>query len=98
MSSSLFRRGILLVLIGLALVLPGAVLAQDRDGSGPPANERELLDRLGDARVYRSRATDEVSMIGAKDRQHAVARPAGLSAGASPESAARTYLSEYGKL
>ncbi|MDQ3826704.1 MAG: hypothetical protein M3325_13615, partial [Actinomycetota bacterium] len=88
----------MLILIGLAVLLPGAAMAQDRIGRDSPDNEREILNRLGDARIYRSHATHEVSMIGAPDRQDPIARPAGLSAGVSPESAARTYLSRYGEL
>jgi bacillolysin len=95
--SKLFGRCALLALIGLTVLLPGAAIAQDRDASGSPGNERELLDQLGDARVYHTRATHEVSMIGA-DKQDAIARPSGLSAGASPEVAARAHLSEYGVL
>jgi bacillolysin len=92
--SKLFRRSILLALIGLSLLLPGAAIAQDQAPSAPPANEQELLGQLGDARVYRSDATGEVTMIGA-DKQDAIARPAGLSADASTEAAARAHLSEY---
>jgi bacillolysin len=97
MMSKLFGRGTLLALIGLAVLLPGAAIAQDRDASGSPGNKRELLDQLGDARVYHTHATHEVSMIGA-DKQDAIARPSGLSADASPEVAARAHLSEYGVL
>ena len=87
----------MLALIGLALLLPGAAIAQDQAASPSPDNEQELLGQLGDARVYRSDATGKVTMIGA-DKQDAIVRPAGLSADASPETAARAHLSEYGVL
>ncbi|CAA9384187.1 MAG: Bacillolysin precursor (Neutral protease) [uncultured Rubrobacteraceae bacterium] len=100
MMSSLLAHGrsILLVLLALAVLLPGAAVAQSQnDDPRPTSPERELLDHLGDARVYRDDATGNVNLIGTT-RQDAIGRPTGLPANASPVAAARAHLSEYGAL
>ena len=92
-------RLLLLALIALALLLPGAAAAQNQNGAQQPTTgERELLDQLGDARTYRNDATGKVNLIGAASRQDAINRPADLSANASPVAAARAHLSKYGAL
>ena len=91
-------RSTLLLLVALALLLPGAALAQSPEDERPTTAQRKLLDRLGDARVYRSDATGNVSLIGATTTRDAIGRPTGLPANASPVAAARAHLSEYGAL
>ena len=88
--------GIFAVLAAISLLCalddPGAAVAQEQP------EEEQLLDQLGDARVYRNDATGKVSLIGATSKQEAIDRPAGLPANASPVVAARAHLSKYGAL
>lgn len=97
MSESGHARVILVVLLGLALLIPGAAAAQSQDDAQQPDRERQLLGQLDDALVHRNDATGEVGLIGASPN-NAIERPAGLSATAPPEEAARAYLSKFGSL
>ncbi len=93
------RQGGLLVLalIALALLVPGAAVAQSQEGSRSRGTERQLLNELDDARIYRNSATEKVGLIGTT-RQNPIERPAGLPANAPPEAAARAHLSKLGTL
>jgi bacillolysin len=93
-------RSILLILVALAVLLPGAALAQSPNDERPTIAQQELLNQLGDqdARVYRSDTTGNVNLIGSTTKQDAIERPSGLPANASPEAAARAHLSKYGAL
>jgi hypothetical protein len=96
----LVRHGrlLLLGLIVLAPFLPRSAVAQNQNDDRSPTGERELLNQLGDARVYRNDATGNVSLIGATTKQDAIDRPVSLPADASPVAAARAHLSKYGVL
>jgi Zn-dependent metalloprotease len=93
---SLFGGGksIVLVLLALALLLPGAAMAQSQNEAPSADRERQLLSQLGDDRVERSDATGNVTLIGTS-KQDAIERPAGLQANDSPVAAARAHLSKY---
>jgi bacillolysin len=94
--------GVLAVLAAISLLCtlvgPGATVAQEQPGERSTTGERELLNQLGDARVYRNDATGKVSLIGATTRQDAIDRTVGLPANAPPVAAARVHLSKYGAL
>ncbi len=80
------RRSMLLILVALAVLLPGAALAQSPNDERPTIAQRELLDQLGDqhARVYRSDTTGNVNLIGSTTKQDAMERPTALPANAPP--------------
>src|ERR671916_2651154 len=90
-------RSMLLILVALAVLLPGAALAESPNDERSTSVQRELLNQLGDqnARVYRSDTTGNVNLIGSTTKQDAIERPTGLPANASAGAAARAHLSRY---
>jgi len=86
----------LITLLTVAMIAPGAAMAQTV--AQAPGGQREdggLLRRLDAARVVQNPETDTVSLVGA-DGGDPIERPAGLSPDASPAAAARAQLQTVG--
>ena len=87
----------------LAVILATLVLVLVTPTSRTEAQSREskeqLLRQLADrgAQVYRHAQTGKVRFIGTT-QEHAISRPSALAVSASPEAAARAYMTAYGKL
>jgi bacillolysin len=90
-------RLLLVVLFAVAVLAPGAAVAQTaaQDPGGREGDNEGLLRQLDAARVSRNPETGTVSLIGANNADP-IERPAGLSPGASPATAARAHLEEVG--
>jgi hypothetical protein len=81
----------------VAVLAPGAAVAQTaaQDPGGREGDSEGLLRQLDAARVSRNSETGTVSLIGTNNADP-IERPAGLSPGASPATAARAHLEEVG--
>lgn len=81
----------------MAVLAPGAAVAQTaaQDPGGREGDNEGLLRQLDAARVSRNSETGTVSLIGTNNADP-IERPAGLSPGASPATAARAHLEEVG--
>jgi hypothetical protein len=81
----------------VAVLAPGAAVAQTaaQDPGGREGDNEGLLRQLDAARVSRNSETGTVSLIGTNNADP-IERPAGLSPGASPATAARAHLEEVG--
>jgi bacillolysin len=90
-------RLLLIVLFAVAVLAPGAAMAQTaaQDPGGRQGENEGLLRRLDPARVAENPETGTVSLVGANSGDP-IERPAGLSPGASPAAAARAHLEEIG--
>jgi bacillolysin len=97
-----YKRIIHLVLLTILMGSMSMAQAHPLAQIDTPGNDDPLIARLdhetsGRARIAYHAETGKVRFIGV-DLQHAMPRPAGLAASATPELAARAFLSNYGAL